>query len=318
MNKPLLVIFTVLLIVMISNPTTNPIANMYGGEFLIFYALTIALTVAICWLSIRSLDRTTNLPPPLIPSQPNPQEIAYLRGGENEVTRLVIFDLIQRGYLQVQENKIERSPNNPDLLNLSSLETEIFRFFATLKTVSKIFNSGLLAKVKEYFVDCERQLQNQQILFSEETKNLVRHISSLGTSVILGLGGYKLVISLIKGRSNVGFLIVMAIFSITFLYAICQTPRLTQRGKTYLKRLQQAFGQLKQQTTTIDSSFDPQNSNLSLLVAVFGVSVLAGTPFSSISQTFERSSVSGGSSGSCGSSCGGGGCGGGCGGCGGD
>lgn len=317
MNKPLLVIFTVLLVAIVSNPTKNPIANMYGGEFLIFYALTIALTLAICWFSVRRLDRTTNLPPPLIPSQPNPQEIAYLRGGENEVTRLVIFELIQRGYLQVRENKIDRSTKNQDFLNLSSLETEVYSFFVRAKTASEILNSSLLAKVKKYFADYEQQLQNQQLLFPEKIKTLVRRISALGTLVILELGGYKLIISLIKGRSNVGFLIVMAIFSITFLNTICQIPRLTQRGKTYLKRLQQAFGQLKQQTT-IDSSFDPHNSNLSLLVAVFGVSMLAGTPFSSISQTFERASVSGGSSGSCGSSCGSSCGGGGCGGCGGD
>ena len=38
-----------------------------------------------------------------IPTKPDPYEIAFLRGGENEVTRLLAFDLINRGYLRVAE-----------------------------------------------------------------------------------------------------------------------------------------------------------------------------------------------------------------------
>ncbi len=81
----------------------NPIADMYGPYFLLFYGTVITMVVAGCWLALRSTD-PSSLPPPPIPVQPDPYEIAYLRGGPNEVTRLAIFSLLQRGYLEVQEH----------------------------------------------------------------------------------------------------------------------------------------------------------------------------------------------------------------------
>src|SRR5438132_9961841 len=35
----------------------------------------------------------------------DPYEVAYLRGGEREVVKLCLFDLLQRGYLEVRETK---------------------------------------------------------------------------------------------------------------------------------------------------------------------------------------------------------------------
>ena len=60
---------------------------------------------------MRGRDRTANLPPLPIPADPDPCEIAYLRGGENEATRLIVFDLIQRGCLGVLvEDRLAQAP----------------------------------------------------------------------------------------------------------------------------------------------------------------------------------------------------------------
>src|SRR4051812_6594217 len=81
----------------------NPIADLYGPSFLLLYGGVIALIVVdALWVRGRS-DPTTDLDPPDVPTKPDPHAIAYLRGGANELTGLVIFDLLRRGYLQTTE-----------------------------------------------------------------------------------------------------------------------------------------------------------------------------------------------------------------------
>ena len=62
----------------------------------------IAVIVA-CSISVRSIDRTRGLELPLIPQKLDPYEIAYLRGGQNEVARVAIASLVQRGVLKITE-----------------------------------------------------------------------------------------------------------------------------------------------------------------------------------------------------------------------
>ena len=63
------------------------------------------MLIVACFRSIRAVDRTRDLEPPEIPAKLDPYEVAYLRGGENEVTRVAIASMIQRGLLQIIEQK---------------------------------------------------------------------------------------------------------------------------------------------------------------------------------------------------------------------
>ena len=84
----------------------NVVADMYGPYFLVFYATVIGVVIVACYRSVRAVDRTLDLGLPEIPAKLDPYEIAYLRGGENEVTRVAIASLIQRGLLQIIEKRI--------------------------------------------------------------------------------------------------------------------------------------------------------------------------------------------------------------------
>ena len=107
----------------------NAIADMYGPRFLVLYASVIGLTIGVCWWVLRQRDATSSVRPPLIPSQPDPHEIAYLRGGEEEVARVVVFDLLQRNYLRMTEAAtphVEQAPDHPDVRHLSPIEQSVF------------------------------------------------------------------------------------------------------------------------------------------------------------------------------------------------
>lgn len=324
MDKLLLGILALLVVVVISNPVSNPIANMYGPHFLLFYGFVSAVTLVICRWSAKR-DSTANLPLPLVPRNPDPYKIAYLRGGENEITRLVLFNLIQRGYLQITDKTIERSPNYSRLASLFSREQEVFNWFYHPKQASQTFESSLLAKMTQHCKSYEQQLQNEQLLFPETAKVFLKRVGWLGAFIILSLGGYKLMIAVLNGRSNVIFLFLMGVISLIILGSFVQPPRLSQRGQAYLQRLEQTFASLKAQVST--ATADTTDFDILLPLALFGVGILAGTPFADFEKMFHLSSASasgGGDGGSCGSGdsggsgCGGGGCGGGgCGGCGG-
>jgi len=127
------------------------IADMYGPYFLVLYGSVIAVTLAVCWWMVRRSDRTGDSPPLSLPAQPDPYEIAFLRGGENELARVVIFGLIQRGYLEVVEKKVwvfslgqklAQKANHPDPRHLSALERDVFGWFSDPRAARDVFRSS--------------------------------------------------------------------------------------------------------------------------------------------------------------------------------
>jgi hypothetical protein len=95
----------------------NPIAQMYGPYFLIFYGTVISIKAIAANLFLQ--DKTNNKLKPLsIPQEPNPYEIAYTIAGEKEVLKLIVFSLIQRGYLEVDRQLIQQVRTHGDLVNL--------------------------------------------------------------------------------------------------------------------------------------------------------------------------------------------------------
>jgi uncharacterized protein (TIGR04222 family) len=314
------------------------VADMYGPEFLVLYGIVIAITLLVCRWRLRKADTSQALPPPLVPAELDPYEMAFLRGGENEVVRLAILALIQRGYLQVTETpkswfraavqRIEKSPNHPDARHLSEMENEIFDWFTRMRTAQDVFQ--MASPTGHFGAQCrnfEERLQAEQLLSSKGTRSSAWLIRLMGVLVIAGLGGFKLVMALSKGHTNVIFLIIMGVVSIIILLVMREQQRLTERGRSYLENVQLALDGLKNRATHASSgTADP---SLLLLVGVFGIGVLSGTTYDYYPKMFQRAAASNTgscstSTGSCGgtscgstSSCGGGGGGSGCGGCGG-
>ena len=333
----------------------NPIANMYGPHFLLFYGAVCILTILAGWIMRRTLDWTRRMPAPMIPATPDPYEIAYLRGGESEVTRTVIFGLMQRGYLRASAlgagQMMEQAPEHPDRRALAGIERRAFDWFAAPREVKDIFNApkaapqgraeaGALADaVKAFCAPYRQRLQSEHLLTPPSVIASLRLLQLAGALVIFGLGAYKLFVALARGRTNIGFLIIIGIVALVIFLAVARAERLSARGREYIKRLQLAFERLRPRGATqmpgttqtlgltqplgAANGFDP---TLLLLVSVFGVGALAGTPHESYQRMFPQTGGSGGSGGGCSassgsscssSSCGGGGCGGGgCGGCG--
>ena len=322
----------------------NWVADMYGPHFLALYAMVILATFAACRLALWSSDWTARAPEARVPTNPDPYEIAYLRGGVNELIRSIIFKLIQQNFLRVdqtgKEPLIARTSTVPPRHRLSPVEERAYDWFVTPRAAAGIFSSGGLSGVIEPFCTTyEEKLRRDNLLMPADVRQAAIGIWLAGTLLIAGLGGYKLLVALSKGRTNVGFLIIMCIVALLILIRVCRAPRISRRGRLYLERLQLAFSGLKAQPLNLMTNAATASSAAAvdttplLLVGLFGVGALSGTAYDYYQQTFRRASMTGGTCGGsttgCGSGssggdsgggggCGGGGCGGGgCGGCGG-
>ena len=332
----------------------NVIADMYGPYFLLFYAGVIVTVIVACFKSVRAADRTGDLEPPEISTKIDPYEIAYLRGGENEVTRVAIASLIQRGLLQITEQKkwfgeikVIDGGRKPAPGELAPIESCVLGWPGFPSPPASLFQpSGIPSLVAPACIAHELKLAEDNLLRPEDMKKVGTRMFVVGWMIIFGLGLYKMAVGLAKGHSNVAFLIVFGLVGLGLLCVACLVlPRTSRRGKAYLVRLKLAFGELpcrirwdeqgapvligtNKQDVRDGSRGTPAYSDSLLVIGIFGMASLAGTPLADLTTMFARGGSSSGCGGGCGGGgcggggcggggCGGGGCGGGCGGCGG-
>lgn len=315
---------------------------MYGPYFLIFYGFFIFFVLVFLGYAKTRLDQTNLLSVPPIPSEIDPYEIAFLRGGEHEMTRAVVFGLVQKGFAEIKiEDKagsVKRLHSEMRVSDLSPIERLALQWIGVSRETAEFFQpNGLSARLEDYARTYQARLETQQLLVSGESKNRLSRFQRTAIAAILVLGIYKIGVAVVYGNFNfVGIIAMMAIGS--FIAAAAgKQKRVTKLGYAFLDRLQLAFESLKYQSQApyiaglktetppakmISTAFDP----LVLSVGVFGSGILVGTVFDNYNEAFRRAQQQNAAS-SCGSGCGsscssggdGGGssCGGGCGGCGG-
>ena len=311
----------------------NPIASMDGTAFLLLFIVFIVLTLAVLAVARATIDSTDKMPIPAIPPKVDPFEIAYLRGGANELARSVVFSLVQKGFVEVvhsdKASRLQRVENTPDASSLSEIEQAALSWLGKEREAKDVFDasSGLTASMERRSALFELELSRRQFLMPDEWKIRMKKYGLAAALAIAGLGGFKIVAAVMTGRFNILFSIFLTIVGFVIARGIGKLPRMTKLGKQYVERLQSAFDGLKYQTPQLSAAqagsagIDP----LLLSVGVFGTGILAGTAYSQYNDTFAKQHQAGtgcgsacgsGCSSSCGSGDGGGGsCGGGCGGC---
>ena len=297
----------------------NPLATMNGAYFLIFYGFVIVFTLLILGLVKSQIDKTHNLNLPPIPAQIDPYQIAYLRGGINEVARSVVFSLMQKGFIELnttgKTSEIKRISPQTSVSGLKQIEQLALNWLGTSREAKEVFGAnGLTAQLESYGQTYQSQLENTNLLTNDGTRKNFAPMKWSAFLVILGLGGYKLFTAIAHGHFNVIFLIIFAIVGSLIAFAIARLPRITKLGKAYLERLQLAFENLKYQA---QAPYIPNGKKqgapqpafagvdpLLLSVGVFGSAILVGTVFEHYNYTFLKAQEYSASGSSCGSGCG--------------
>ena len=322
----------------------NPLASMYGPYFLVLYGFVILFTLIFLGIAKSGIDKTNHLPLPPVPAEPDPYQIAYLRGGINEVARSVIFGLMKKDCIELKtegKTSVIKRIHHQKNTNLSEIEKLSLTWLGQSRDVGEVFQAnGLVTQLESYGLTYQSRLEREQLLIGDNLRNSFSIWKWAAFSIIFGLGLYKLLAAVAYGSFNVGLLVVFAGIGVTITHYSSKMPRISKLGSAYLERLQLAFDSLKYQSqagfiqngerrSVQQTSFggvDP----LLLSVGIFGSGILVGTVFDNYNQAFQRSqqqSAAGSCGSGCGSSCssgdsgggsdGGSSCGGGCGGCGG-
>jgi uncharacterized protein (TIGR04222 family) len=157
-------------------------------------------------------------------------------------------------------------------------------------------------------------LRDRNLVASASTYAARTPIFLLGSAILGGLAGLKIVVALSGGHTNIGLLSVLALICLAILFHMYRRER-TARGDRALANLKVLLAGRRRQSHRIKPG--GASDDALLLAAVYGFSVLPAESFPYLGRLFPKGSDSSSSSGSsCGSGCGGGGCGGGCGGCG--
>lgn len=294
-------------------PSTN-IADLFGPHyFLWFYAAVIVALVLAAFRSIHAMDRTRGWKPLPIPPKLDPYEVAYLRGRQKEVTRVALASLIQRGLLRVARRgwwfervKIDLG-RDPGPGELTAIEYAVRKWPGYPAIPYAVFQAGgvppLLSEGCEpYHAD----LSENGLIPPSEMKEVADRIWSIGLPIIILLGLCKLVVAIAHVDTNVGGLIVIGGIGAMVFSAVCKVlPNMTHRGRAYLAHLQLEYGRLKIQIQEwqtepsygLDESPPPGtvpdhrvDKGFLTFLGVFGISALAGTPFSYLIRMFADAS----------------------------
>lgn len=272
--------------------------DLRGPEFLVFYVAACAMVTLAAYL-LRHAGEPADTPKVNLS---DPYLIAFLRGGKNEVLRVVTMSLVDRGLLAAAGTKICAAEGAFGKAR-SELEQKVVRQFNPSAEASSPF------KITEAEPEMRRyghELTRLGLLPDDEQKGARLLRMAVALVVVLGLAIVQIYVALTTGHSNVQFLIFLAaLFAVAVIKLL--RPRLTSAGERMVADLRTLFGGLKQRSQEIQNGSSP--AEFALMAAVFGMATIPDAK-----KLFPRGGSSCGSG--CGSdsgggsSCGGGGCGG--------
>ncbi len=283
----------------------NPF-DLPGPEFLVFYVVLIAAVLGLLYAAIRNAEDGS---PPVLPLR-NPYQIAWLRGGNREAARIAVLSLIDRGLVELAgsqitaKNGVRRSSNHLERAILSQCETIPVEV-------------GNIARDPTVEGICDRyrtELEGLHLAADRAALAYRWRLYIVAAAVLLCVALIKIAIALDRGRSNIGFLVVLAVVGPLGALILVHRRR-TRLGDRMLRDLRRLFHRLRTRASTIRRG--TMTNDVILLAAVFGFGALPSL-YSDVQRAYASTGGDGGGS-SCGSSGGGSGCGGGggCGGCGG-
>ncbi|HYI07661.1 MAG TPA: TIGR04222 domain-containing membrane protein [Thermoanaerobaculia bacterium] len=298
----------------------NPF-DLYGPQFLFFYIVLTAVVILVA----RLVRRSGEMEPGSYGASPltDPYSIAYLRGGKPELVRVAVVSLVDRGLLSVQHDRLQTTAIGRSAGARKEIEKEVLTLCIAAREPKELFESAAFDWAAAKY---ETELEKMRLLPDDEAKARRRTLYMGAVAVLAFFAVTKILVALVRGRTNVILLIILATLALIFSWKAIHARR-TARGDAFLSEVRNVFHSLKLRAPQIRPG--GATTELAMLAAVFGVSALPLEHYPWRQRLFPRASAaadssSGSSSSSCGSSrgssCGsscGGGCGGGCGGCGG-
>jgi uncharacterized protein (TIGR04222 family) len=282
------------------------VLELSGPSFLLLYAVVAAMTCIIVWWSIRIRETPATASPLRVR---DPYEIAYLRGGTEELVKVVILALMRRSLLAPVGQSLQTTAGAAAVAT-ASIEREIL---ATCHVPIRANGIAQFGKVQAAGRNYHQALAAKHLVPNAAMLRARIPIAAIAWALLGGFALLKIAHALATGHANVELLLCFVVIATIVLFKIVSHPR-TANGDRALTHLDALFSRVKNGPRPVNP--DQLNEAL-LLAAVYGDYAEPGTELDAWHRLFpapgadNKTSDGGGSS--CGSGCGGGG---GCGGCG--
>ncbi|MES1241320.1 MAG: TIGR04222 domain-containing membrane protein [Acidobacteriota bacterium] len=312
----------------------NPL-DLRGPDFLAFYipyaVVVFAMALAVRWVYKGSLGEEPVLArwtPGVYPRDGDAYAIALLRGGPAEVARTVLGRLVACNLIEVSGPILRRTTPPGTWPSLDPLETQALQVFDNAIVAARA-EQEVRKAVALHLQLMANDLKRQGLIPKSGQRRGYWQICGLALAAVSGLGVAKLLVALLRGRGNVGYLALLLILFTALGYYLLKPPLRTRFGDRYLDWLKESHRGL---INLLSSGRRDDLGEMALIAGIYGLGILPafGPLHTALKQPppdpYRGGGDAGGGGGSCGggaSSCGGGGCGGGgcggggCGGCGG-
>lgn len=313
----------------------NPF-DLTGPEFLLFYlawgigGLLLAGWMRSSWLHRFEIQTDARAwAPGYYPQDSEAYAVALLRGGPKEAVRTLLARLVAGGFAAVANGEIQKIPAGGASPGLLPIERKALAVLGGSQPANEAVLTVETA-VEPELRAMENDLARQGLVLSAEQKNALRKLQVLALLLIVGLGVTKLAVALGRGKTNIGFLLVLLGLYTLAVVLFLKPPRVTSTGRGYLDWLRESHEELAHR---VAHGRTGEISDMTFAAAFFGATILPtmadlngwgprhrlaeqgnSTAFVGYGGDSGGSSDGGSSGGGDG---GGGGCGGGCGGCGG-
>jgi uncharacterized protein (TIGR04222 family) len=246
----------------------------------------------------------------------DPYQIAFLRAGKAEVIRVATVSLINRGLLKADGPNLETQHFKVSDESQRPLDKAILTTLLKEKNANVIFSDKIIAAEASAAGEALKELK----LLPSGGTNFQRFILwVLAVGFLWLIAGVKIQVALSRGRTNIGFLIILSVV-VPIIFGFMIGRKRTLFGNRILTHLNGMFSKLSKRSASFALGDTP--TELTYLAAIYGMTALPMALSEVVAPLRIQpvpSSGSGMSGSACGggSSCGGGGGGGGCGGCGG-
>jgi uncharacterized protein (TIGR04222 family) len=294
-----------------------------GTGLVLLYLLCAAETLIVARRVLRASDRTSIQALPPVPGAPDPIEMAYLAGGENNVIRTVLYGLIHRGFVDLgADRRLRLGRAAAASGDVSELEAHVLVAVQSGLACKDIFaNAPLRAAVQSACARLRAQLTDQELLRPQSVSEAGTAVWRTGLSVLIGCSLLLVAVRGFRVDATLWGIQILMLLACAFLRAIVSSrssARLSKRGRAYIAKLRLAYPSRADNQTAHFDGF------ALFLIGLYGLDHLSGTSDEHIAKALGSGQRPEG--GACGvsasgygddvgdggaGSCGGGGCGGG-------
>jgi len=280
----------------------NPF-DLPGPQFLVLYVTFCALVVVAAIFHRRASESRSEMP---TIDTTDPYLIAYLRGGSLESVRVATVSLFDRRLLKVEGDTkpnailVTAGEHDEDLVR-RPLEKAILHHFADPgATATSIFGDDERIDLATDAYDAT--LVEAGLLPSVAVDRVRAARIMVAIGLMWAVAGIKILVALGRGRTNIEFLVAIAVIAAVAAFLTGRTHR-TALGDRMVADLRELFRGLSDRAGSLRAG--GATSEASLLAGVFGLRALPPAQFAFARRLYPRASGGSSCGGSCGSGCGG-------------